>query len=938
MPQSTPLTPADVSSPGSLASRYQTTLQLLSSTSRYTDEWFRLKEEEVALRNELAVGDTSFSVVPENNAELRISTDFHEEDRTVDPNERLANAPDEGHPISPLENDSDKDTKLESTLPVAINHEDDVAPTPIRQSSSLFVDDEVTRKMKVAGHNQKTHHVLAVKDSNTKRTLVDREIFEHADFLSSTRGDRNVLHTSAPNIRSTALLARTSASAPSQLAPNDAPSIPDTADPSRTLSESPSRLAPHQNDFEVEGEEREEEVITIPEAFLVRETIDVPFADVVESVERADHANMSSIKRRVCVLTLLVVALVAIALGSALYVTLGRNGPSPSAQPPGTSESGSDSFEAYLEPSYYPSSHPSLMSVQDHLETYVLQRNVTFDGMGALDSRKMALDWITKTDPLQLDVSDVNLHQRYVLALLVYECSEDNDLGWLSDNYECEWLGVTCKYGHVIKLELGMKELTGTIPPEIGRLEYLEVLDMRSNSLSGTIPPELGNLRNLNEILLHYNYKLAGSIPPDIGGLQLLTTIDLGFNKLTGTLPADLGNASALTAIYMMSNKITGPLPTEIGKLSELEVINLSYNDMSGTIPREMGNLNRLTLIFLESNSFSGPLPIEIGRLRSLEVISMHSNSLSETLPPELGHLKELTSLNFYNNALTGTLPTELGSLRLLTVLNLHQNQFYGTLPNELRNLTRLTYLALGVNQFTGTLPSWLGNLNVEILSVNDNHFNGSLPSELGLMNELALFWLHSNAMTGTLPPELGNLNNLTELLIQENDFNGTLPSELCNLAKLSKLAFDRNNFTGSLPSDIGNLHNLMELFAYTNKLTGPLPSEIGRLRNLQQLSVGRNILNGTLPPELGNLKDLYHLELDNNHFIGTLPTELEDLKNLTQLRLNGNQFTGPYLSGLRTCTTGMAVLCVESSNNFTGDLPKECDEVGSNCWDFTTL
>ncbi|KAL7501738.1 hypothetical protein ACHAWX_000331, partial [Stephanocyclus meneghinianus] len=331
-------------------------------------------------------------------------------------------------------------------------------------------------------------------------------------------------------------------------------------------------------------------------------------------------------------------------------------------------------FEPSLEPSYYPSSPPSLMSIQDYIETYVLQRSVKFNGMDAFDPRKMALNWITETDPLQLDASDANLQQRYVLALLFYSFSEDNYLGWLSDNTECEWSGVACNYGNVIKLEIGGNELTGTIPPEIGRLEHLEFLDMSYNSLSGT------------------------------------------------------------------------------------------------------------------------------------------------------------------------------------------------------------------------------------------------------------------------LPPELGNLTNLTKLFIQENHFNSSIPSELGNLVQLTKLALDRNKFTGSLPSDLGNLNDLMEFFVFTNQLTGTLPPEIGRLRNLEQLSVGRNFLNGTLPSELGNLKNLNHLGLDNNRFTGSLPTELEELLSLTKLRLNGNQFTGTYLSGLGNCKTGMAVLCVNSSNHFSGDLPTECDADGLNCWDFTSL
>ena len=42
--------------------------------------------------------------------------------------------------------------------------------------------------------------------------------------------------------------------------------------------------------------------------------------------------------------------------------------------------------------------------------------------------------------------------------------------------------------------------LIGTIPKEFGTLKYLKVLDLGMNELSGPIPPELGNLTNVVKI------------------------------------------------------------------------------------------------------------------------------------------------------------------------------------------------------------------------------------------------------------------------------------------------------------------------------------------------------------------------------------------------------------------------------------------------------
>ena len=47
------------------------------------------------------------------------------------------------------------------------------------------------------------------------------------------------------------------------------------------------------------------------------------------------------------------------------------------------------------------------------------------------------------------------------------------------------------------ELYLGNNQLTGSIPPEIGKLTNLTYLRLSSNQLTGSIPSEIGNLANL---------------------------------------------------------------------------------------------------------------------------------------------------------------------------------------------------------------------------------------------------------------------------------------------------------------------------------------------------------------------------------------------------------------------------------------------------------
>ncbi|CAM9968462.1 unnamed protein product [Pylaiella littoralis] len=76
--------------------------------------------------------------------------------------------------------------------------------------------------------------------------------------------------------------------------------------------------------------------------------------------------------------------------------------------------------------------------------------------------------------------------------------------GWAENATDLgSWRGVTTNAdGRVVKLKLQYLNLRGPLPPELGQLGAMEVLDLSSNSLSGTIPPKLGKLRALKRLKL----------------------------------------------------------------------------------------------------------------------------------------------------------------------------------------------------------------------------------------------------------------------------------------------------------------------------------------------------------------------------------------------------------------------------------------------------
>lgn len=196
-------------------------------------------------------------------------------------------------------------------------------------------------------------------------------------------------------------------------------------------------------------DEKNEDMILIPEAFLVEANVpvEVPFAAVAEIVG-PDQITFSSKKLRTGVL-LVIFAAITIALGTAIPIT--RDEKDSNIQFTETNDIENRSFL----PSSQATSQPSL-SISYEIRKNVLRRNVTFEG-----SRELAFNWLTSSDELQLDAPDAYLYQRYILALLSYEFWKtgffiDESVGWRSGKHECEWPGVECDNNrYVSKLDLG---------------------------------------------------------------------------------------------------------------------------------------------------------------------------------------------------------------------------------------------------------------------------------------------------------------------------------------------------------------------------------------------------------------------------------------------------------------------------------------------------
>ena len=147
----------------------------------------------------------------------------------------------------------------------------------------------------------------------------------------------------------------------------------------------------------------------------------------------------------------------------------------------------------------------------------------------------------------------------------------------------------------------------------------MDRLSVRQNNLTGSIPPELGKLTNLGVIDLRAN-RLSGPIPQELGWLTNLQGLYLDDNELTGVIPRELGSLGSLKYLYLRRNHLSGSVPPQLGNLGNLEQLHLGDNRLSGRIPTEMGGLVNLRWVDLSRNhGLSGPLPGSLTNLRRLE-------------------------------------------------------------------------------------------------------------------------------------------------------------------------------------------------------------------------------------------------------------------------------------------------------------------------------
>ncbi|XP_073112218.1 uncharacterized protein [Elaeis guineensis] len=298
------------------------------------------------------------------------------------------------------------------------------------------------------------------------------------------------------------------------------------------------------------------------------------------------------------------------------------------------------------------------------------------------------------------------------------------------------------------KLYLFDNKLNGTFPKSLGRLvelvelylgwnllegvmseELLEPLfpyhcyGFSNNSLSGSIPPSICSLPFLESLHLSNN-NLSGELPSFLKSCARLNTLDLGQNRFTGKIPTWIGESFlSLKILRLRSNKLVGNIPSNLSRLKALQILDLASNNLSGTIASSFGNFTAMKVsgemngtILKNYTRYNENMQVTIKGiyieyailLPLVIVMDLSNNNLSGMIPEELTSLFGLVSLNLSRNHLTGEITEKIGALQQLESLDLSRNNLFGGIPSSIISLTFLSYLNLSYNNLSGRVP--IGN------------------------------------------------------------------------------------------------------------------------------------------------------------------------------------------------------------------------------------
>ncbi|KAF8405036.1 hypothetical protein HHK36_009933 [Tetracentron sinense] len=112
------------------------------------------------------------------------------------------------------------------------------------------------------------------------------------------------------------------------------------------------------------------------------------------------------------------------------------------------------------------------------------------------------------------------------------------------------------------------------------------------------------------------------------GKLVRILNLNLTGIGISGMLSSGVANLTALTNLWLGSNKLSGPIP-DMSSMNALETLHLENNQFEGSIPPSLGQIANLREILLQNNNLRGRIPDILQKRDGINIQVSPGNHLS---------------------------------------------------------------------------------------------------------------------------------------------------------------------------------------------------------------------------------------------------------------------------------------------------------------------